>query len=52
MEVGLMVGRIMNLAPIHIFLSGNDFAGYFRLLGVSLFLMIPFYLVFRRKDQT
>jgi hypothetical protein len=43
MEVGLMVGRI---------LSGNDFAGYFRLLGVSLFFMIPFYLAFRRKGQT
>jgi hypothetical protein len=52
MEVGLMVGRIMNLAPTYIFLSGNDFAGYFRLLGVSLFFMIPFYLVFRRKGQT
>lgn len=52
MEVGLMVGRIMNLAPTHIFLSGNDFAGYFRLLGVSLFFMIPFYLAFRRKGQT
>lgn len=52
MEVGLMMGRIMNLAPTYIFLSNNDFAGYFRLLGVSLLFMIPFFLTSKTKSQT
>lgn len=52
MEVGLMVGRIVNLAPTYVFLSNNDFVGYFRLLGASSFLMIPFFLASKRKSQT
>jgi len=52
MEVGEMVGRIMSLAPTYVFLSGNDFASYFKLLGVSLLFMIPLCLASRRKGQT
>jgi MFS family permease len=43
MEVGLMLGRIINLAPMYTFLSGSNYAMYFMLLGVVSLLLIPFF---------
>ena len=44
MEVGYMVGRIINLAPTYILLSSNDYAAYFVLLGIASLSMIPFFI--------
>jgi MFS family permease len=43
MEVGLMMGRIANLAPTYALISINDYASYFMLLGVVSLFFIPFY---------
>ena len=34
MEVGLMIGRVFNLAPTYIFLSEVNYSSYFALLGI------------------
>lgn len=49
MEVGLMIGRIINLVPTCIFLSTADYTSYFRLLGLSLLILIPFYVAAKGK---
>jgi MFS family permease len=41
MEVGLMIGRIINLAPTYILISEANYAGYFTLLG-----FVPLFLIF------
>ena len=43
MEVGLMIGRIVNLAPTLGLLSVSNYSGYFMLLGVVSLFFIPFY---------
>jgi MFS family permease len=43
MEVGLMIGRIINLAPTYTFLSENNYAIYFMLLGVVSLFFVPFF---------
>jgi len=42
MEVGLMIGRIINLAPTFIFISEANYANYFIFLGVVSLFLIPF----------
>jgi MFS family permease len=49
MEVGLMIGRMLNLAPTYLFISKADYASYFQLLGLVLPAMIPFYIASKRK---
>jgi MFS family permease len=49
MEVGYMVGRIINLAPTYILLSSNNYATYFVLLGIASLFMIPLFI--RSKAQ-
>jgi MFS family permease len=44
MEVGLMLGRLINLAPTYALISKNDYASYFVILGIASLLMIPFYI--------
>lgn len=41
MEVGLMVGRLINLAPTYIFISKENLQGYFTLLGALILSVIP-----------
>jgi MFS family permease len=48
MEVGLMIGRIANLAPTYVFIATADYASYFRLSGVFLLFIIPLYVVSER----
>lgn len=49
MEIGLMIGRIVSLVPTGVFISASDFMSYFRLLGLSLFFLIPFYFASKMK---
>jgi hypothetical protein len=49
MEVGLMIGRIINLAPTNLFLPQADFRSYFMFLGAASLCLIPFYLASKRK---
>ena len=49
MEVGLMIGRIINLAPTYIFISKADYTSYFMLLGVVSLFLIPFFIVSKRS---
>jgi hypothetical protein len=43
MEMGLMIGRIANLAPTYIFSTTEDYAGYFRFAGTAMLTLIPLY---------
>jgi hypothetical protein len=43
MEVGLMIGRIVNLGATCALISTSDYASYFMLLGVVSLFFIPFY---------
>jgi hypothetical protein len=43
MEVGYMMGRLVNLAPTYILISRNDYANYFIILGIASLLLMPFY---------
>jgi len=49
MEVGLMIGRIINLAPTNLFLPQADFRSYFMFLGAASLCLIPFYLASKKK---
>lgn len=49
MEVGLMIGRIVNLAPTYVFITSTDYASYLRLSGVILLFMIPLCVASERK---
>ena len=55
MEVGLMIGRTLNLAPTHIFITNNHFPEYFTILGCASLLLIPLYIIskkmYRRQLQ-
>lgn len=48
MEVGYMIGRLVNLAPTYTLISKNDYVSYFTLLGLSSLLLIPFYIKSKR----
>jgi MFS family permease len=50
MEVGLMIGRILNLAPTLIFVPEVNYVSYFALLGLVLISMIPLCIVSKRKS--
>jgi MFS family permease len=53
MEVGFMLGRIINLIPTYLFITINDYADYFKVLGfVSLFLIPLFMLSKKNKHIT
>ena len=51
MEVGYMVGRIINLAPTYILLTNNDYAAYFILLGIVSLFMIPLFIRSKRTAK-
>lgn len=51
MEIGLMMGRIANLAPTYALISRNDYASYFMLLGVISLFFIPFYAKSKQSDD-
>ncbi|MEM0007821.1 MAG: MFS transporter [Candidatus Bathyarchaeia archaeon] len=42
MEVGLMLGRIVNLVPTVLLIAEENYFGYFMLLGIFILLTIPF----------
>ncbi|MEM2336281.1 MAG: hypothetical protein QXR79_01965 [Candidatus Bathyarchaeia archaeon] len=44
MEVGLMLGRIVNLVPTVLLLAKENYFGYFMLLGIFILLTIPFFV--------
>jgi len=48
LEVGLMIGRTLNLAPTNIFISNANYTSYFTLLGLVWILIIPLYLIAKR----
>ncbi|MEM3789058.1 MAG: MFS transporter [Candidatus Bathyarchaeia archaeon] len=50
MEVGLMLGRIVNLIPTYIFIPKGDYQSYFMLLGVLALINIPF-LAYNKRLQ-
>lgn len=41
MEVGLMIGRILNLIPTYMFISTANYTVYFLLLGAASLLLVP-----------
>lgn len=43
MEVGLMMGRVMNLIPTYFYINNSDYASYFRVLGLVSLLPMPLY---------
>jgi MFS family permease len=49
MEMGLMIGRIINLAPTYIFISKANYTSYFILLGVVSLFLIPFFIASKRS---
>jgi len=52
METGLMIGRIMNLAPAYVFLSQSNYLGYFMLLGTIALSLIPLYAASKSKTNS
>jgi len=50
MEVGLMIGRIMNLAPTYLFVSEANYVCYFVLLGFASLILVPFYAMSERNQ--
>jgi MFS family permease len=48
MEVALMIGRILNLAPTYFYIAESSYTAYFMLLGVVSSLLIPFYLLSKK----
>lgn len=51
MEVGLMIGRIANLAPTYFFLSANNYASYFILLALVSSSLIPIFIAFTKIQE-
>jgi MFS family permease len=51
MEVGLMLGRIVNLVPTYVLISRNDYSSYFMLLGVISLFFIPFYAKLKQPNN-
>ncbi|MEM3596711.1 MAG: MFS transporter [Candidatus Bathyarchaeia archaeon] len=49
MEVGLMIGRMINLLPTFILLPEENFSGYFRLLGAFSLMLIPTLLISKTR---
>ncbi len=49
MEVGLMIGRILNLAPTYLLMSEASYSSYFLLLGVVSLFLIPLYVLSKRN---
>jgi len=45
MEVGLMVGRIVNLIPTYAFITFRDYTSYFRVLSIASLLQMPLFLM-------
>ncbi|MEM3458451.1 MAG: MFS transporter [Candidatus Bathyarchaeia archaeon] len=52
LEAGLMIGRILNLAPTNIFISTANYTNYFTLLGLVWLLLIPIYLIAKRTKTS
>ncbi|MGB9135441.1 MAG: hypothetical protein WCC63_07680, partial [Candidatus Bathyarchaeia archaeon] len=50
MEVALMTGRVMNLIPTYLFITTQDYAPYFLVLGLVSLLLIPLFL--KSKGRT
>jgi MFS family permease len=48
MEVGLMMGRIINLIPTYTFITAQDYSSYFRVLGIVSLMLAPLYLLCSR----
>lgn len=51
MEVGLMIGRTVNLIPTCIFISKGDYPSYFAALGGFTLLLIPFLAYSKHVDN-
>ena len=52
MEVSLMIGRIVNLAPTYIYVANENYASYFTLLGIASLFLIPICIAIKSKDNT
>jgi MFS family permease len=52
MEVSLMIGRIVNLAPTYIYVANENYASYFTLLGIASLFLIPVCIAIKSKDNT
>jgi len=51
MEIGLMIGRIANLAPAYIFVAKEDYTNYFTLLGISSLFLFPILAISKRYRE-
>lgn len=51
MEVGLMIGRILNLVPTYFFITSYDYAHYFVVLGFVSLLPVPLYILSRSYTE-
>jgi len=51
MEVGLMIGRIINLVPTYLFISHAQYANYFMLLGIISLFLIPFFVLSQKYKR-
>jgi MFS family permease len=51
MEIGLMIGRIINLVPTCLFITEGNYLSYFMLLGVFTLSVIPFLAYSKHLDK-
>jgi hypothetical protein len=51
MEIGLMIGRMINLIPTCLFISKGDYGSYFALLGALALLLIPFFAYSKQVEN-
>ncbi|MEM3011346.1 MAG: MFS transporter [Candidatus Bathyarchaeia archaeon] len=49
MEVGFMIGRILNLIPTYLFITANNYANYFAVLGFMSLLLTPLFMLSKKS---
>jgi hypothetical protein len=52
MEIGLMIGRILNLVPTVLFIPNGEYVSYYWLSGIVLLLLIPSCIASTRGRNT
>jgi len=51
MEIGLMIGRMINLIPTCLFIPSGNYQSYFMLLGALALLLIPFFAYSKHMEN-
>jgi MFS family permease len=51
MEVSLMIGRLMNIVPTYVFISEENYRGYFILLGIFSLFLVPLLILSKSRSN-